>query len=54
MNIKNLALTGLVSLSVCATTVLAAEKKVLLKVPTTFSTNLIGLGTPLPAFKKRS
>lgn len=52
MNIKNLAVTGLVSLSICATSVAAAEKKVLLKVPTTFSTNLIGLGTPLPAFKK--
>jgi len=52
MNIKNLAVTGLVSLSICATSVAAAEKKVLLKVPTTFSTNLIGLGTPLPAFKE--
>lgn len=52
MKIKNLALLTVLGLGLSATSLVAAEKKVLLKVPTTFSTNLIGLGTPLPAFKK--
>ncbi len=52
MKVKNIALVTAVSLSICATSVVAKEKRVLLKVPTTFSTNLIGLGTPLPTFKQ--
>ena len=52
MNIKNITIATTLSLCVLSTAGLAQEKKVLLKVPTTFSTNLIGLGTPLPAFKK--
>jgi len=52
MKVKNIALATIVSLGICTTSLAAKEKKVLLKVPTTFSTNLIGLGTPLPAFKK--
>jgi len=52
MKVKNIALATVVSLGICSTGLNADDKKVLLKVPTTFSTNLIGLGTPLPAFKK--
>ncbi|OUR74204.1 C4-dicarboxylate ABC transporter [Arcobacter sp. 31_11_sub10_T18] len=52
MKVKNIALATVVSLGMVSTSLAADDKKVLLKVPTTFSTSLIGLGTPLPAFKK--
>ena len=51
MKIKNLTLVAL-SLVASMSALEAKEKKVLLKVPTTFSTTLVGIGTPLPAFKK--
>ncbi len=51
MKVKNIALATVVSLGLCSTSILAKEKKVLLKVPVTFSTSLIGLGTPVKSFK---
>jgi len=51
MKVKNIALATVVSLGLCSTSLLAKEKKVLLKVPVTFSTSLIGLGTPVKSFK---
>ncbi len=52
MKIKNIAVSVVLSLSLCSTSLLAKEKKVLLKVPVAFPTNLIGLGTPVKTFKE--
>lgn len=52
MKITNLAITTIITLSIGATSGLAEDKKVLLKVPTAYTTNLVGLGTPLVSFKK--
>lgn len=51
MKIKNLALAAVLGLGLTTTSLVAKEKKVLLKVPVTFPTSLIGLGTPVKSFK---
>ncbi len=52
MKVKNIVLATVVSLSVCATSVVAKDKKVLLKVPITFSSSLPVVGTPIKIFKE--
>jgi TRAP-type mannitol/chloroaromatic compound transport system substrate-binding protein len=52
MKITNLAIASVITASITATSSLAEDKNILLKVPTAFSTNLVGLGTPLPVFKE--
>lgn len=51
MKLKNFALATVVTAGLCSTSLVAKEKKVLLKVPVTFPTSLIGLGTPVKTFK---
>lgn len=51
MKIKNIAFTTILGLGLCSTSLMAAEKKVLIKLPVAFNTSLVGLGTPVKSFK---
>jgi TRAP-type mannitol/chloroaromatic compound transport system substrate-binding protein len=52
MKITSIALSTALVLGLGSSIAVAEEKKVLLKVPIAFSTNLIGLGTPVLTFKE--
>ena len=51
MKLKNITLALVLMFSLGVTSIVAEDKKVLLKVPVTFPTSLIGLGTPVKSFK---
>ena len=52
MKVRNITLSAILALSLSSTSLIANEKKVMLKVPVAFNTNLVGLGTPVKTFKK--
>lgn len=50
--ISTVLASALLTTTLATSAMAAKEKKVLLKVPTTFPTHLVGLGTPVPKFAK--